>query len=103
MFVAGVSVSMFHGNAGPGRLGDIQWRAVAAEHFHWRPLRQDRDGRRRVWCEITRRVNKFSVNNCEHGFDAFDFFFRHGKVIVRECDEVRQLTRSNCALLSALT
>ena len=37
------AVLMFHGNAGARRFDNVQWRAVAAEHFHRRPFRQHRD------------------------------------------------------------
>ena len=48
-------------------------------------------------------MNNVAANNREHGFDAFDLFFRHGEIIVRERDEVRQLAGSNRPFLPVLT
>src|SRR6184192_3088866 len=79
------AVLIRHWHTGSRGLAHVERCAVTAEHFHRRPLRQHRNQRRRVWCEIIRRMNNFSTNstnNSENGFDAFDFLFRLGEVIV---------------------
>ena len=85
------------------RLADIQRCAIAAENFDWRPFRQHRNRWRCVRCKFFRRVNNLAADDGKNGFDAFDLFLRHGKIIIGERDQVCQLTGGNCAFLSALT
>ena len=47
-------------------------------------------------------MNNLAANDGENGFDAFDLFLWHGKIIVGERDEIRQLTGDNRAFFSAL-
>ena len=62
----------------------VKRRAVAAEHFHRRPFRQQRNRLWRVRGKFLGRVNNLSTKDSEHGCDAFDLFLRHGKIIVGE-------------------
>jgi hypothetical protein len=67
---------------------NIERRTVAAEYFYGRPFWQHRNGRRRECGKFIRRVNNVSADNCEDGFDAFEFFLRNNKVVIRERNEI---------------
>ena len=52
--------------------------------------------------EFLRGVNDLSIDDRKDGLDAFDFLFGDGEVIIRERNEVGQLTGSNRTLRPAL-
>ncbi len=56
------AVPMFHGNACPRCLRDIQGRAVAAEYLQRRPLRKDWNRWRGMGAEFLGRVNDVSAD-----------------------------------------
>src|SRR5919109_2365423 len=83
VFATGGAVLMLRQrDACAGGLAHIKPRAVTAKDFDRRPFRQHRDCRWRVRRELLRGVNNLPINHREHGFDGFDFFLRHGEVIV---------------------
>src|SRR5262245_26518632 len=57
------AVMMGHGNAGASGFGNLQRRAITAEHLHRRPLGQDGNRRRRVRTESLARVNNRSAHD----------------------------------------
>src|SRR2546429_215386 len=67
-----------------------------------RPLRQRRDGWRRMASKFLGCVNDLSVNHCQNRFDALDFLFGRSKIIISKGNKICQLPRRNCAFLSAL-
>src|SRR6267142_4660080 len=87
---------------GPRRFRNIQGRAIAAEYFHRRPLRQNWEWRRRVRTEFFRRVHYLATHDRKNRFNAFDFVLRHAEIIFSEGGEIRQLACCNRSLLSAL-
>ena len=66
------AVVIFRGNAGSRRFENVQRRAIAAEHFHRRPLGQYWSRRRRVRTEFFGRMNNLSAYDGEDRFDGFD-------------------------------
>src|SRR5258706_11146820 len=96
------AVMMFHGNTNSRRVSNVQWRAVAAEHFYRRPFRQHGNRRRRVRTEFLGCMNNLSAHDGENRFDGFDVLLRDGEIVVGESNEIGQLTGSNRSFLSVL-
>jgi hypothetical protein len=98
----GIVLMLLHRHTCARRFADVQRCAIAAEYFYRRPLRQHRN---RCWCvrsKFFHCVNNLAADDGKDRFDAFDLFLWHGKIIIGERNQVRQLTGGNPALLSAL-
>jgi len=92
-------VLMSHRHSGPRGFTNVERRAVTTEHFHGGPFGRHRNRRRRVRRKFICGVNDLSTHDRENGLDAFDLLVRYGKIIVRERDEVGQLSGGDGTLL----
>ena len=96
------AMRMCQRDSGSRCFDNVQWRAIAAEYFHRRPLGQHWNRRGRVRTEFLDRMNNLSADDGEHRFDGFYIPLRDGKIVVGEGNEIRQLSDRYRPLLSAL-
>src|SRR5437016_5757264 len=98
-----VMLVLKHGYTGTSGLGDVERRAVTAEHFGRRPFRKHRERRGRVRAEFLCCVYNFSTDVGKHRFDVLDVLAMNGEVVFRKDGEVSELAWSKDAFFAGLT
>ena len=90
-------------DTGTGGFAPIQRCAIAPVLRYRRPFRKHGQ---RSWAKLLKfssAVNDLAVHNCQHGFNGLYLFLRHGKVILGEGGNIRQLADGDGAFLAVFT